>query len=1182
MKKLIYIFSAVALLCGCEQTDVIEQLPGGCPGDSTAMELPEVIYATTDGDNDPNGEQKSDTTKTRTYVDGKKVLWHGGDNITYFFDRFHGAQYKYNGEDGVAEAKFTQVTGGTRDFELSRSYAVYPFEVGASCIQDNGVEKLQVFYPVEQNYMPNSFGRGANVMVAAGEHAFDENLRFRNACGYLVIKLYGENITVKSITLTALGGEKIAGTGLITASHGADPVVAMTDQGHSTIMLKCGSGVTLGADAANATEFWFAMPPTTFEEGFKILVAPTTGMAFEIQTSNKVEITRNDVQPMAALQYTPNTPAPNQIIYTRSDESTEILTFEKQPLHQPITNHYAHNGKFIIECADAIEHINESGFNRLPMETIILPSQLKSIGKFAFYATDLVEIVIPGNVTMLHDDVFLNCDKLKRVTFLWGEEDLQINDLDGVFMISSMSDDLKPKKSKIDYMYLDRNIRHADKDGVVSTENELEYGLAPNVDEVIIGPNMSRIPPLAFEGVDATHLVIPGNITYIGAYAFHNLYELEELVFEPSPTNTPLTIDHDAAYGNNGPFYLINSTSQDLLKTIRLNREIIYDYQPTDEDEGVFSDRRSLETVVLGEQVKTISDYMFSEAPMLRSVTTPSALTSIGNYAFYNCPVLNWVTIPSSVTSIGNYAFYNCDALTSVTFPTSLTSIGNSAFEDCEALSTVDVPTSVTTMGNDVFNDCDALKTATLGAQTIGTGVLYDCDELETVTIKGTVNTIGNDAFYSCGALKDVTFSPSPTNEELKLYCQTYLGSIQGPFHDAPLVSANWNRTITLHDNSTGVWGLFEGKSALTSVTIGSQVQKIPLNTFKGAGLTSITIPANVSEIECDAFLDCDDLHTVIISPSENGLALYHQSDDYGPFYDSPLSRIELGRTIRSKHGNQLFSPSEKKAGVFASEESVDEVTVTIGSNVSMVGPYMFNGLNIKSIEIPSSVGEVSHNAFNNCDELTTVTVGAQIVSEGAFYDCDALQTVTLKGTVNTIGNDVFYSCGTLKNVTFEESTTGSTLTIGYQTVDYGISTDEQGPFYDAPLEKVDWRRNISYTLANKGAVDGNDEGLFSGKSTLTNVNIGAQVNSIPPYTFAGAGFTAIWVPREVTSIGDYAFAGSSLQTLTCNHSTPSTLGTGVFDNCLTSISVVKGSKEVFIDAGWSSYGNIYEWVPQN
>ena len=1155
MKKLIYLFSAVALLCACEQSDVIEQ-PN--QGGTASGDLPEVIYATVADNND-----KSD--KTRTYVDGKKVLWHGGDNITYFFDFFHGAQYKYNGEDGVAEAEFDKVPGseGTRDFELSRSYAVYPFEVGASCIQDNGVEKLQVFYPAEQNYMPNSFGRGANVMVAAGKHALDDNLRFRNACGYLVIKLYGENITVKSIELTALGGEKIAGKGLITASNDAVPTVKMTDEGSSTITLNCGSGVTLGADKANATEFWFAMPPTIFEEGFKILVAPTTGMAFEMQTSMRVEITRNDIQPMAALQYTPNAQSAKQLFYTRVDESTDPITFhenvEGKPFDVKITNHYYDDrlGKFIIECDAPITEIRDYAFCKTEISSISLPKQLKTIGAYALATTKLRRLVIPGNVTLIKEGALINNRNMPSITFLWGEEILEIRDEDDI--MEGVEDGYGQfSNTPLDTIYVDRNIRYTDDEGGEHAKVGNEHGLFGNRGWVhlTIGPNMSTIIESMFVDCDIKKLVIPGNITSIGKNAFFHNVPLEELVFEPSPTNTPLTFGNSTyLLSDVSPFYLPNSSAGDKLTTIRLNREIIYTCENVNsKDNGLFSDRRKLTTLELGEQVKTISDYMFAASEVLTSVTLPDGLTTIGKHAFADSPQLASVTIPSSVTSIGN-----------------------SAFEDCEALSTVDVPTSVTTMGNDVFKDCDALKTATLGAQTIGTGVLYDCDKLHTVTIKGTVNTIGKDAFYSCGALKDVTFSPSPTNEGLKLYCQTYGASIQGPFHDAPLVSANWDRTITLHGNSTGVLGLFEGKSALTSVTIGSQVQKIPLNTFKGAGLTSITIPANVSEIECDAFLDCDDLHTVIISPSGNGLALYHQSDDYGPFYDSPLSRIELGRTIRSKHGNQLFSPSEKKAGVFASEESVDEVTVTIGSNVSMVGPYMFNGLNIKSIEIPSSVGEVSHNAFNNCDELTIVTVGAQIVSEGAFYDCDALQTVTIKGTVNTIGNDVFYSCGKIKNVTFEESTTGSTLTIGYQT--YG--TDEQGPFYDAPLEKVDWRRNISYTLANKGAVDGNDEGLFSGKSTLKTVNIGAQVNSIPPYTFAGAGFTAIWVPREVTSIGDYAFAGSSLQTLTCNHSTPPTLGTGVFEgSSLRSISVVKGSKQAFIDAGWSSYGTIYEWVP--
>ena len=99
----------------------------------------------------------------------------------------------------------------------------------------------------------------------------------------------------------------------------------------------------------------------------------------------------------------------------------------------------------------------------------------------------------------------------------------------------------------------------------------------------------------------------------------------------------------------------------------------------------------------------------------------------------------------------------------------------------------------------------------------------------------------------------------------------------------------------------------------------------------------------------------------------------------------------------------------------------------------------------------------------------------------------------------------------------------------------------------------------------------------------MVTVNIGAKVNAISDYMFSGLNIVNIWVPREVTSIGNYAFAKSSLQTLTCNHSTPPTLGTGVFDDCLTNLSVVKGSKQAFIDAGWSSYyENIYEWEPKN
>lgn len=959
MKKIFYFLSALALFA-CDKAEDFDQ-PN--QGGVASGDLPEVIYATVADNND-----KSDKTRTVVAEDGKSILWNMGDNITYFFDCLHGAQYKYQGEDGVAEAEFDKITEGTRDFGLSRSYAVYPFEVNASCIQDNGVEKLQVFYPAEQNYMPNSFGRGANVMVAAGEHTLDYNLRFRNACGYLVIKLYGENITVKSIELTALGGEKIAGTGLITASHGADPVVAMTDQGRSTIMLNCGSGVTLGADAANATEFWFAMPPTTFEEGFKILVAPTTGLAFEMQTSKKVEITRNEIQPMAALQYTPNAQTPNQFVYTKSAEPTTPIAFDEdeQPFNVAIKSHYydARINKLVIQCEAPITEIKDEAFrgsynNGYFLTSVSLPSQLEVIGSRAFYSNQIQEIVIPSSVTLIKDRA-LRCSGLKRITFLWSEETLQIRAYDGV-ATPEQSGNGAFRDENLEYISIDRNIEYTDEDGEENGNISAFLGLFTNTSSttnVVIGPNMSTIPESMFAGVNMEKLVIPGNITSIGKNNFYNCKSLEEIVFEPSHTNASLTMDGTYNTGDTGPFY--SQYNEDNLERISLNREIDYILEGIDgDDEGLFSGRSALRTVELGEQVKTISDYMFAASA----------------------------------------------ALTSVTIPSSVTYIGNNAFEGCTALTSVSVSESGATMGNNVFKNCDALTTATLGAQTIGTGVLYDCDKLETVTIKGTVNTIGNDAFYSCGAIKNVNLEPSTTGRDLTLGYQTYGTDEQGPFYDGVLETVNWYRNISYTLANAGSAdqddeGLFSKMSKLTSVNIGEQVRTIPPYTFANSGLTSITIPANVSTIGADAFRDCDALHTVNIESSTNPIKIHTQTGDWGTFYDSPLSTINLDREVNYVNAaGSAFTLDDWDEGVFANEEYNGDftATVTLGANVKTIWPWMFSCVRMQNVTIPASVTSIGKEAFSYCYILTEVTcmgTTPPTLGEDAFYDSDELERI--------------------------------------------------------------------------------------------------------------------------------------------------------------------------------------------
>jgi hypothetical protein len=70
-----------------------------------------------------------------------------------------------------------------------------------------------------------------------------------------------------------------------------------------------------------------------------------------------------------------------------------------------------------------------------------------------------------------------------------------------------------------------------------------------------------------------------------------------------------------------------------------------------------------------------------SENQELESIVIPDTVKTISEGAFCNCTSLTNVVIPESVTSIGEAAFVGCKSLTSIVIPESVTSIGNSAFD---------------------------------------------------------------------------------------------------------------------------------------------------------------------------------------------------------------------------------------------------------------------------------------------------------------------------------------------------------------------------------------------------------------------------------------------------------------------------------------------------------------------
>lgn len=618
-------------------------------GGTASGDLPEVIYATVADNND-----KSD--KTRTVVaNDKSVLWNTGDAVSVYMDITHNAKYQYLGEGGVSYAELVIDKNAVSQevFTVTNSFAVYPYSTTNACVKNGGVEKLQVDFPAVQNYAANSFGRGANVMVAAGTHTTDKNFRFRNACGYLVIKLYGEGVSVKSITLTALGGEKIAGKGLITASNDVAPVVAMTDEGSSTITLNCGEGVALGADA---TEFWFAMPPTTFEEGFKIHVTPAKGLAFEMQTSKEVEITRNEIQPMAALKYTPNTQTPNQIVYTKTAEAMAAeggknpLIFgdeQENPFDATIKEHYYDEslGKFVIEFSTPVKTIGEDAFFNTVLQTIELPEGLETIKNSAFSWSDLKELTIPGSVNTIEAEVFDVCFDLKSITFLPSPDKTPL----AIAYSPAVAQYGPFYYCPLTSINLNRELSYVDPDGDPFTPDEDDEGIFYDYFEnrfeasITIGDQVCTLSPFMFSRKGFTSITIPGTVTTIGNDVFNGCTALSSITFEPSPTNEALTIGWNTTGTDEGLFVDCP------LQTVNLNRQLTYAMASEDLDEDLtpFSGKSLGNGVTLGEQVHTLLPYMFYNSG-ITSLKIPGTVTEIMDNAFYECTTLASVRFEGS------------------------------------------------------------------------------------------------------------------------------------------------------------------------------------------------------------------------------------------------------------------------------------------------------------------------------------------------------------------------------------------------------------------------------------------------------------------------------------------------------------------------------------------------------
>ena len=370
----------------------------------------------------------------------------------------------------------------------------------------------------------------------------------------------------------------------------------------------------------------------------------------------------------------------------------------------------------------------------------------------------------------------------------------------------------------------------------------------------------------------------------------------------------------------------------------------------------------------------------------------------------------------------------------------------------------------------------------------------------------------------------------------------------------------------------------FWGCSGLISIIIPSGVTSICNYTFYNcSGLTSITIPSGVTTIGDHAFYNCTGLTSITIPSGVTTIG------DYAFYNCSGLASITIPSRV-----------STISTGTFWGCSGL--TSITIPSSVTSIDTYaFFECSGLTSITIPSGVTFIGNQAFDNCSSLTSITIpsGVTSVCDATFKSCSGLKSITIPESVTSICYQAFEGCSSLTSITIPESVT----TIGYQafegcssltsiTIPSGVTSIGDYAFENCTglaSITVNDENTVYDSRGNCNAIitKTNNELILGCKNTV----IPSGVTSIGHYAFCNCrGLTSITIPSGVTSIGHHAFYDCRDLTSITITSGVTSIGDNAFSWCtgLTAIKIPSGVTSIGNETFYACYGMTSITIPES
>lgn len=228
--------------------------------------------------------------------------------------------------------------------------------------------------------------------------------------------------------------------------------------------------------------------------------------------------------------------------------------------------------------------------------------------------------------------------------------------------------------------------------------------------------------------------------------------------------------------------------------------------------------------------------------------------------------------------------------------------------------------------------------------------------------------------------------------------------------------------------------------------------------------ITSVTIPASVTEIGSNAFAGCTNLTSVNYEGDWSNLTIQsgnpavqdaanEQLFDFkfilnntavivtryrykGTAADVTIPSCYKGKPVTMIDHAAFFNSVVTSVTIPDSVTSIGDnafgfcsqlTNISIPNSVTDIGFSAFaHCTSLKSITLPSSLSSISEALFSGCSQLTTIQIPDSVpsIQSCAFYHCRNLETIRIPVSVTLIETDAFAGCPSLMTVTYSGSKT--------------------------------------------------------------------------------------------------------------------------------------------------------------